>query len=65
MIGNVCWILTYICKHAQMLVWDKVIRIPLIVAGSYFEINLTRWILDSVEQGTFSDAVSSCSAKAD
>ena len=58
MIGNVCWILTYICKHAQMLVWDKVIRIPLIVAGSYFEINLTRWILDSVEQGTFSDAVS-------
>lgn len=57
-IGNVLWILKYIFKHAQMLVWDKVIRIPLIVAGSYIEINLTRWILDSVEQGTFSAAVS-------
>jgi len=56
-IGNIWWILKYVFKYAPMLVWDKVIRIPIVVAAAYVEVNLTRWILDSVEQGTFSAAI--------
>lgn len=56
-IGNSWWILKYVFKYAPTLVWDKVIRIPIIVASAYININLTRWILDSVEQGTFSSTI--------
>ena len=56
-LGNVVWIMRYIFKYAQMLAWDKIIRIPIIVASAYFNINLTRWILDSVERGSFSGTV--------
>lgn len=55
--GNSWWILKFVFKYAPMLVWDKIIRIPIAVAATYIEINLTRWILDSVERGTFSTAI--------
>lgn len=56
-IGNVFWILKYVFRYAQTLVWDKVIRIPITVFSAYIEINLARWILDSVETGTFSATI--------
>ncbi len=55
--GNIWWILKFVFKYAPMLLWDKVIRIPIAVTAAYIDINLTRWILDSVEKGTFSAAV--------
>lgn len=56
-IGNVFWILKYVFRYAQTLIWGKVIKIPVAVAGAYIEINLARWILDSVENGIFSVTV--------
>lgn len=56
-IGNVFWILKYVFRYAQTLVWDKAIRIPITVMSAYIEINLARWILDSVEKGTFSATI--------
>lgn len=53
-LGNIIWILKYVFKYAQTLAWDKMIRIPITVALAYININLTRWILDSVENETFS-----------
>ena len=55
--GNSWWILKFVFKYAPTLVCDKVIRIPIAVAAAYIEINLTRWILDSVEQGAYSVAI--------
>ncbi len=54
---NICWMLKYVFKYAQTLAWDKVIRIPITAASSYININLARWILDSVELGNFGGVV--------
>lgn len=56
-IGNTFWMLKYVFRYAPMLAVDKIIRIPLTVVMAYININLTRWILDSVERGVFSEAV--------
>ena len=55
--GNIGWIFKFVFKYAPMLVCDKVIRIPISVTAAYIDINITRWILDSVEEGTFSATV--------
>lgn len=56
-IENTFWILKHVFRYAPMLAVDKIIRIPLTVFMAYVNINLTRWILDSVGRGVFSGAV--------
>lgn len=51
-VKNNFWILKFVFKYAPTLILDKIIRIPIGVISSYISVNMTRWILDSVEVST-------------
>lgn len=49
-IKNFGWILKRVIKYSPGLLLDKIIRIPVSVIGTYFSVNLTRWILERLER---------------
>ena len=56
-IGNVFWMLKYVFKYGQAMVWYKVICIPIVMYAVYVDVNLTRWILDSVRGEGFRSTI--------
>lgn len=50
------WIVKFIIKYAPTLICDKIIRIPISILTTYINVNLTYWILNSID---VSDDVSS------
>ncbi len=50
-LSNNFWILKFVVKYAPTLLWEKLIRIPILIFSTYMSVNLTYWILGSIEAG--------------
>ena len=48
-IGNNIWMTKFVFKYAPTLIVYKIIRIPIAVLTTYINVNMVRWILDSVQ----------------